>query len=42
VIAIKCGIFNKMKIPDRINMIDRIQSSIAYSAYPVYYVKRYD
>ncbi len=36
VIVIMCGIFKKMKIPDRINTIDRIQSN------PVNPVKRYD
>ena len=39
VIVIMCGIFKKMKIPDRINTIDRIQSN---PVYPVNPVKRYD
>jgi hypothetical protein len=39
VIVIERGIFKKMKISDRINMIDRIRSNPVYPANPV---KRYD
>jgi len=42
VIVIERGIFKKMKISDRINMIDRIQSNPVYPVYPANPVKRYD